>query len=279
MFHWFGRGAATAPETNEPKPLAVQEQQTGGAVSDGKRSIMVFGGSGFIGRRVCEVALQMNVAVTAVSRSGKPRGNVPSDPRITWVQGDIAKVEDSWTQHLAGKTGVVSCVGVFGSQEVMERINGTANANLVKLSNEVGVSNFSYVSAWQYPLVSLFLGGYYRGKTTAENAVQKYYGKEKKGCVVVPAFVYGTKTLSSGTRVPLQLIGKPMEFVLDSFLFRPLAKYVPVLGKFFEAPVSADHVALTMVLGALGELPDAYAGKTALTGADMRAVQQITLKD
>lgn len=51
-----------------------------------------------------------------------------------------ADVFDSsrWVKELEGATGVVSCVGAFGSNEFMERVCGDANIHAIKETAKAG---------------------------------------------------------------------------------------------------------------------------------------------
>ena len=67
---------------------------------DGPPKLIVFGGNGFVGTRVCEEALQTGLAVVSVSRSGAPK----SAPSASWTsQVDWLSVSFpcpcTWTLH------------------------------------------------------------------------------------------------------------------------------------------------------------------------------------
>nr|ACF82176.1 unknown [Zea mays] len=65
-------------------------------------------------------------------------------------------------------SAVVSCVGGFGSNSFMYKINGTANINAIRAAAEKGVKRFVYVSAADFGLVNYLLQGYYEGKRASE---------------------------------------------------------------------------------------------------------------
>ena len=80
--------------------------------------IAVFGGSGFIGARVCKALIACGCAVTSISRSGDAAlgSRFEGEPwvqQVNWMKAD-ASVEGAATAALAeadGLDGVVSCIG------------------------------------------------------------------------------------------------------------------------------------------------------------------------
>ncbi|KAL7187170.1 hypothetical protein ACSBR1_037274 [Camellia fascicularis] len=72
--------------------------------------------------------------------------------------------DDSWKEALSGVTSVISCVGGFGSNSCMYKINGTANINAIRAAAEKGVKRFVYISAADFGVVNYLLKGYYEGK-------------------------------------------------------------------------------------------------------------------
>ena len=55
----------------------------------------VFGGSGFVGKAVCKTLAAKGVAVTSVSRSGRPADAEPWMDKVDWVAADAAKAPAS----------------------------------------------------------------------------------------------------------------------------------------------------------------------------------------
>ena len=63
----------------------------------------------------------------------------------------------------------ISCVGGFGSNSYMYKINGTANINAIRAASEKGVKRFVYISAADFGLAKYLLSGYYEGKVSSNN--------------------------------------------------------------------------------------------------------------
>lgn len=239
------------------------------AAAEPVRKVVVFGGNGYVGSHVCKALLALGGAnkvthITSINRSGQP-----TDPEwdhwwrdVEWVKAD-ALDPDEWSQHLEGATGVVSCVGAFGSNEFMERICGDATVGIAKAAKAAKVKNFAFIGAHDYKL-PLVLKGYYAGKKKAEAAVEANF--PNTGVFLRPAFVHGTRQFN---KVPLHLsmIGEPLESVLRSDKVREIAvqykdsAFAPLLAP----PVSVEDVATVAAYAAIGAAP-----KGAVDALDIR---------
>ncbi|GFZ08252.1 NAD(P)-binding Rossmann-fold superfamily protein [Actinidia rufa] len=138
----------------------------------------------------------------------------------------------------------ISCVGGFGSNSYMYKINGTANINAIRAAAEKGVKRFVYISAADFGLVNYLLQGYYEGKRAAETELlTKFpYG----GVILRPGFIYGTRRVRS-MKLPLGVIGSPLEMVLQHA--KPLTQ-VPLIGPLLTTPVNVTAVAKVAVRAA-----------------------------
>lgn len=85
-----------------------------------KKKLLVFGGNGFLGSRICKAASTHNWDVVSVSRSGEP--NWPSvsshqtapawSKNVTWRSANILQPE-SYKKDLEGATAVVHSMGIL----------------------------------------------------------------------------------------------------------------------------------------------------------------------
>ncbi|XBH69252.1 uncharacterized protein At1g32220, chloroplastic [Aegilops tauschii subsp. strangulata] len=205
--------------------------------------LLVLGGSGFVGSHVCKEALERGFVVSSLNRSGKPSISESWADKVIWNQGNLlepASLEDS----MDGVSAVVSCVGGFGSNSQMFKINGTANINAIRVAAEKGIKRFVYVSAADFGLVNYLLQGYYEGKRAAEaELLSKFtYG----GVILRPGFIHGTRRVGN-VNIPLGLVGSPMQMVLQNA--KPLTR-LPLVGPMLTPPVSATSVAKVAVRAA-----------------------------
>lgn len=119
--------------------------------------VVVFGGNGFVGSRVCEIAQGMGLHVVSINRSGRPNWLKQSwANEVEWIHGDALQ-PSCYIDELRGALGVVSCVGGFGSNEQMYRICGKANIRLIETAASVEVPRFAFISVHHESIPSTIL--------------------------------------------------------------------------------------------------------------------------
>lgn len=229
--------------TKVDEPFKVEEAETVDVPPPPSEKLLVLGGNGFVGSHVCKEALDRGLSVASISRSGRSSLQDPWANKVIWHQGNLLSI-DSLKDALIGVTSVVSCVGGFGSNSYMYKINGTANINAIRAAAEQGVKRFVYISAADFGVVNYLLQGYYEGKRVAETELlTKFpYG----GVILRPGFIHGTRRVGS-MKIPLGVIGSPLEMVLQ--YAKPLNQ-VPLVGPLFTPPVSVNSVAKVAVRAA-----------------------------
>ncbi|KAK1292293.1 Uncharacterized protein QJS10_CPB17g00482 [Acorus calamus] len=138
----------------------------------------------------------------------------------------------------------ISCVGGFGSNSHMFKINGTANINAIRAAAEQGVKRFVYISAADFGVANYLLQGYYEGKKAAEaELLAKFpYG----GVILRPGFIHGTRQVGS-MKIPLGVVGSPLEMILQHA--KPLNR-IPLVGPLFTPPVNVTSVSKVAVRAA-----------------------------
>lgn len=221
----------------------VEEAETVNAPPPPTEKLLVLGGNGFVGSHICREALDRGLRVNSLSRSGRSSLSDDWANRVTWHQGDLLS-PDSWKEALSGVTAVISCVGGFGSNSHMYKINGTANINAIRAASEEGVKRFVYISAADFGLASYLLRGYYEGKRATETELLTKF--PYAGVILRPGFIYGTRSVGS-VKLPLGVIGSPLEMLLQHA--RPLNQ-VPLIGPMFIPPVNVTSVAKVAVRAA-----------------------------
>jgi uncharacterized protein YbjT (DUF2867 family) len=221
----------------------VEEAETVKVKPPSPDKLLVLGGSGFVGSHVCKEALDKGFVVSSLNRSGKPSLSESWADKVIWNQGNLLE-PSSLKDAMDDVSAVISCVGGFGSNSFMYKINGTANINAIRAAAEKGVKRFVYVSAADFGLVNYLLKGYYDGKRAAEaELLSKFtYG----GVILRPGFIHGTRRVGS-VKIPLGVVGAPMEMVLQNV--KPLTR-LPLVGPLLTPPVSVTSVAKVAVRAA-----------------------------
>uniref|UniRef100_A0A0E0CLY4 NAD(P)-binding domain-containing protein n=1 Tax=Oryza meridionalis TaxID=40149 RepID=A0A0E0CLY4_9ORYZ len=225
------------------EPFKVEEAETVKVPPPSPDKLLVLGGNGFVGSHVCKEALDKGFTVASLNRSGKPSISESWADKVIWNKGNLLE-PDSLKDIMEGVSAVVSCVGGFGSNSYMYKINGTANINAIRVAAEKGIKRFVYVSAADFGFVNYLLQGYYEGKraTEAELLSKFTYG----GVILRPGFIHGTRRVGS-VKIPLGLVGSPMQMVLQSA--KPLTR-LPLVGPLLTPPVSVASVAKVAVRAA-----------------------------
>lgn len=255
---------------------------------------IVFGGSGYVGQRIVKHLILSGQNVVSISRSGEPSNfKAPSNGlgSITWHRADIFEKEE-WADQLKDSSGVVSCIGAFGSNEFMEKVNGDANILAIEESVKAGVPRFVFVSTGENNLPDFVLKGYFNGKRRAEKALKEAYANfnptsnsidddDQKtlpvtgGFVLRPGFMYGARQVPlkvpgplaslpglspDGICLPLQLVGKPLSLVLGNPVAQGLRNSLPGMKAVLAKPLPVETVgraAADLVMGrvAKGDIP------------------------
>lgn len=238
----IGRSLSTGPNKVD-EPCKVEEAETVEQPLPPSEKLLVLGGNGFVGSHVCKEAVKRGLTVSSLSRSGRPSGHELWVNNVFWHQGDVLFPE-SLKDAMNGVTSVISCIGGFGSNSQMYKINGTANINAIRTAAERGVKRFVYISAADFGVVNYLLQGYYEGKRAAETElmIRFPYG----GVILRPGFIHGTRQVGS-IKLPLGVIGAPLEMVLQHA--KPL-KNLPLVGSLFTPPVNVNSVARVAVRAA-----------------------------
>ncbi|KAH6804522.1 Rossmann-fold superfamily protein, partial [Perilla frutescens var. frutescens] len=240
-FFSTGPDKSTNPNPNiSGKTDKIEEAETIEVPPPPTEKLLVLGGNGFVGSHVCKEALNRGLTVASLSRSGRPSIQESWANSVIWHQGNLF-LTDSWKDALKGVTSIISCVGGFGSNSQMYKINGTANINAIRAASDAGVKRFVYISAADFGLVNYLLQGYYEGKRAAETELLTRY--PYGGVILRPGFIHGTRRVGS-MKLPLSVIGSPLEMVLQH---AKALNQIPLVGPLLTPPVNVSAVAKVAV--------------------------------
>ncbi|OMJ85437.1 hypothetical protein SteCoe_13280 [Stentor coeruleus] len=213
------------------------------------KSILVFGGSGFVGSAICKYALSKGIKVLAVSRSGKPKRPEPWQNSVEYIKGD-AMDQSTYSSLIPSVSAVVHSIGVLldskgpfnlkniyeGSYEHMNRDTALRILEILENKNKP----FVYISAERG---MFFSPGYLNTKREVETFLHL-----KQDCIsstiIRPGFMYSKnnnmlKTISCG----INLLNSPDKFI-SSFGAKYFSQtFIPARS------LDVDVVAKVAVLG------------------------------
>lgn len=115
--------------------------------------LLVTGGSGFIGRAICERAVGDGREVTSVSRGGRPAAEARWVDRVEWVEADLLDPA-AWRSALVDATTVVHSIGILHEsppEASFERLNGDAGIVAGLEAERAGAERFVHLSAGVQP--------------------------------------------------------------------------------------------------------------------------------
>mmetsp|Transcript_61127 Transcript_61127/g.126648 ORF Transcript_61127/g.126648 Transcript_61127/m.126648 type:complete len:311 (+) Transcript_61127:46-978(+) len=216
------------------------------------KKVVVLGGSGFVGRRICQRLVAEGAQVTSISRTGGPPSKVGD-----WASSVAWKKKDVLTAYLVpemtGAGAVVSAIGSIGSADD-EQGNGATNEAAVAAAAKAGVKRFVLVSASKdvgEAGVDAVFGPYVKGKQRAEAAVKAKFSDSS--LVLQPSFIYGGDEFSATPPRVAGWYGEKVENLLATDLFRAVASASPAFLRLaLSPPLAVDDVAKAAVAGAAG---------------------------
>ncbi|KAL7462816.1 hypothetical protein ACHAXS_003190, partial [Conticribra weissflogii] len=225
-----------------------------------KKKILVLGGTGFVGSRVCEVLRQKKIPFVAASMQGTD-GSIRLDLTEETAARQLAEVCE--TENIYA---IVSAVGSIFSNRDYEINSASGRVARTAFGSGDGSKNYAIPKF-------IFIGNservrnlcqaipqlreYARGKEESERLIRETFGtttsRDGEYCIIKPTFIYGGGNFSvNPPRLP-RGSGEIVEALLGLYPIQALSEALPgVLGVAFEAPVNVDAVARAIVNVATG---------------------------
>jgi len=193
-----------------------------------QKSLLVFGGNGYLGSHICKYAVSQGINVISVSRSGNPKKVEAWQNRVQYVKGN-ASDPSTYEHFLPHVNGVIHCIAILfdsnfprtwaskyeGSYEQMNR--DTA----LKVCETLGQQNFVYISAER----GMFFAPRYISTKREVEAYLEQNRERINGCVLRPGYMYSEAE-----------------------------KQKRIAGTFFNLTWKSDAVLKTLRLGKLSEM-------------------------
>jgi len=199
-------------------------------------TLLVVGGSGFIGRDVCRFAVRDGHEVRSVSRGGRPDVDAEWTESVSWTSADLFR-PNAWRDRLDGVDAVVHSVGTLTESPsdgvTFERVNGDAAVLAALEAERAGVDAFVFLSAAAKP--PGVRSAYLTAKRRAETGIADL---DLDAVTLRPGPVYGE--------------GQPHVPGVVDRLLRFVASARPIASRLGESrPLSVDTVARATYRAAL----------------------------
>jgi len=179
--------------------------------------ILVLGGSGFVGRHVCEQLARMGWQVTVPTRRAINASSVQSLPGLTVLEASVHKEADL-ARLMPGHDAVVNLVAVLhGSEARFENVHVELPAKISHAMKKAGVSRLVHVSALgaEAQAPSMYLRSKARGETTLQGAGLQL-------SVLRPSVVFGAEDKFLNLFADLQAVAPFMPLAGSGTRFQPV---------------------------------------------------------
>ena len=151
--------------------------------------IAVFGGTGFLGRRIVDRLAGDGVAVRIVARNlhSLPGGNVSPDLAVERIQADV-RDRDSVARAVAGARGVVNAVGCYIERggETFDAVHVEGARTVATEASKAGVKRLVHVSGIGVDAASG--SPYVRARARGEEVVREAFGQ---ATILRPSVMFG----------------------------------------------------------------------------------------
>lgn len=185
------------------------------------KKILILGGTGFVGRHVCEKLTQLQWWVTVPTRHEANARDIQVLPTLDVVQANVHE-EAVLTRLVAGHDAVVNLIGILhGTQEAFQRTHVQLPKKLARACAATGVQRLVHVSAlgadMRNPDVAPSM--YLRSKGHGEVAL---HAAALELTVLRPSVMFGAEDKFLNTFARLQKIFPVIPLAASHTLFQPV---------------------------------------------------------
>ena len=179
--------------------------------------VLVLGGSGFVGRHVCEQLARLGWHITVPTRRAVNAASVQSLPGLTVIEASVHKEADL-ARLMPGHDAVVNLVAVLhGSEERFENVHVDLPGKIASAMKKAGVQHLVHVSALgadpQGP--SMYQRSKARGETVLHNS-----GLDLT--VLQPSVIFGAEDKFLNLFADLQSVAPFMPLAGSGTRFQPV---------------------------------------------------------
>lgn len=181
------------------------------------KNILVLGGTGFVGRHVCETLHRMGWRITVPTRRAINAAAVQHLPRVTVLEADVHD-EAQLTRLLPGHDAVVNLVAILhGSEAAFEHVHVQLPTKLARACVATGVRRVVHVSA-----LGVSLDGpsrYQRSKARGEEVLRQ---ADLDLTVLRPSVIFGAGDRFLNLFARLQAVFPVMPLAGAAARFQPV---------------------------------------------------------
>ena len=179
--------------------------------------ILVLGGSGFVGRQVCEQLARLGWHITVPTRRAVNAASVQSLPGLTVIEANVHQEADL-ARLMPGHDAVVNLVAVLhGSEERFEQVHVDLPGKIASAMKKAGVRRLVHISALgadpQGP--SMYQRSKARGETVLHNAGLQL-------TVLRPSVIFGAEDKFLNLFADLQAVAPFMPLAGSGTRFAPV---------------------------------------------------------
>jgi len=215
--------------------------------------LVVYGGNGYVGSKILELAAADGFRCSSVSRGGIAPAYLQNSQAswlecISWLTGNALQPDP---KLLASADVVICAIGsppvptftqsAFAKQLEM---NGATNTAVIRAATQQSVKRLVLLGADIPSLMKRQGFAYYLGKLQVLAAAQEFADRDPEHCVTVlqPSAIYGTRHSKRGWAIPLSPFLAPIAWLINSmpeWLRRKLPASPVALESVARAAVSA----------------------------------------
>ena len=185
------------------------------------KKVLVLGGSGFVGRHLCEALNRRGIQVTVPTRR-LPARSVQMLPFVTVVRANVHDA-DSLRQLIAGHDAVVNLVAVLhGDEARFGQLHVTLPTTVAQACLAAGVRRLVHVSALGADLQGPSM--YQRSKAQGEQALQSLASAQGLALTVLrPSVIFGADDAFINLFARLQKVFPLMPLASAGTRFQPVS--------------------------------------------------------
>ncbi|MEY3888188.1 MAG: azoreductase [Pseudomonadota bacterium] len=135
------------------------------------KRILILGGTGFVGRHVCEKLTRLGCSMTVITRRASQAAAIQNLPRVRVLEGDVYNAA-FLTQCMAQHDVVINLIAILhGSEEAFDKAHVHLPTIIVQACQQSGLKRLIHISALGASLQGPSL--YQRSKAQGEAVLQK----------------------------------------------------------------------------------------------------------